>query len=686
MGSNFDKIAEIVETRNKTQVRAFYNTEVKRINSVLAPLGVQVDPADSEEVHTAMHNWHCMKEKLGPGGSFQELCKKPQDRNMFAWGLKKELDKSVWAEGKKEAKLKSLGLLPGGAGGVFDTGAAKKLGSTPVKTTANRGRPKGSSARAKNTCKVDSPASRNKAAARKAARRGGSASPNAAAVRAHTVAVTDNAPKVKEQKERLMLQLFPIDASTRAALVAGGFNPHLELTFRAKKSVTGLMQHLATKWAAALPHLPPGLDPKTSVLQLYPFEATSAAEATGAWNGRHEGVTATDIFDALGRPAAFRVRYGWVVEAEAAARPRLAPPPPPVHQASLARSRSRTPSPPNLSPRKRSAEEMAVAHPSFCQAPVQPGAFAAIFGGGGASGVPGSTAPIGSILGSDFTGDIMSFGGVGSGSAGIGNVGHNSVGVGGGVDDDFTLSGFGAGEFSKMCREMGFGDMETSRPPVHGDVGGGSGAEVGVVGLQGHGGMGVASVAPSAAGQAPAARETAPLVSAAPSEFDGYAQRQIISQFGAGNDSIPVAGLLEGDSMFSLTQMLGDVPNGTTAPSGQPVVGPTSFAGMFGGPLPDAMRAIGSGGATAAARNPAATVKPSKGKGEKKPVGRPKKEPTPVAPPSAANLMIMPKVSAPGMGMMVPGYTYTANGGILPVPVQQQQSTYYPQMIPHGGR
>ena len=94
-----------------SQVRTFYNTEVKRINTVLAPLGVQVDPSDAEEVHTAMHSWHSMKDKLGPGGSFQELCKKPQNRNLFAWDLKKELDKSVWAQGKKEAKLKSLGLL-----------------------------------------------------------------------------------------------------------------------------------------------------------------------------------------------------------------------------------------------------------------------------------------------------------------------------------------------------------------------------------------------------------------------------------------------------------------------------------------------------------------------------------------------------------------------------------------------
>ena len=64
VGSNFDKIAEIIQTRNRSQVRTFYNTEVKRINTVLAPLGVQVDPSDDEEVHTAMHSWHSMKDKL----------------------------------------------------------------------------------------------------------------------------------------------------------------------------------------------------------------------------------------------------------------------------------------------------------------------------------------------------------------------------------------------------------------------------------------------------------------------------------------------------------------------------------------------------------------------------------------------------------------------------------------------
>ena len=407
---------------------------------MLAPLGVQVDPADVEEVHAAMHSWHSMKDNLGPGERFQELCKKPQDRNLFAWGLKQELDKSVWAEGKKEAKLQALGLLPS----VLGDGG-KVLGVVSgSKTTAGArvGRPKGSGMnRSKGSCKADSPSSARKAAAAKKAARRGCSSPNAAAARAKADAAAGRAADSKMSKEpteRLMLQLFPIDASTRAALVAGGFNPHLELTFRAKKSVIGLMNHLKTKWAAATRHLPAGVNGKDAVLQLYPFEAASATETVGAWNDRHDGVTATDIFDACGRPAAFRVRYGWVPSAEAASRPHLAPPPPPVHQQSVAsrngsRSRSRSASPPNLSPRKRSAEELDVRHPSFCQAPVQPGSFEGMFAGG--ARVPA----VGSVFGADFGGDAA-FGLFAGGGAVQG--------------DDFTLSGFGGADFSNICREM----------------------------------------------------------------------------------------------------------------------------------------------------------------------------------------------------------------------------------------
>lgn len=565
----------MIETRNKTQVRAFYNTEVKRINSVLAPLGVQIDPSDAEEVSTAMDSWHDMKTRLAPGGSFQELCKRDHERNMFAWKFKNELDKSVFSEGKKEAKLKALGLIPA----VRGDGAGKVIGvvpSAPTKST-NRGRPKGS----KNGCKSSSPAGRKgtTAAGRKAARHG-SGSPSAAA-RSKSRGVVDAS---KEPKERLMLQLFPINGATRAALVAGGFNPHLELTFRAKKSVFGLMQHLASKWDKAVPHLPASVgEPRSrAVLQLYPFEAACAAEAAGAWNAAHEGVTATDIFNACGRPAAFRVRYGWVPPAEAATRPHLPPPPPPVHQPSVrSRSRSGSGSPPeSLSPRKRGAEEMDVAHvarsDSFCQEPVQGGVFGGIFGGGH------GMAP--SIFGSDLAGAAL-FGAP-----------TDAARLAPRPDGDFTLGGFGDGDFSNMCREMGLDDPVASRGAgmTTNAMAGASTAAGGTAGMMVANARAAKPNARGASGGTPIARA---LASAAPGELKGYAQRQIISEFGgAGEGSITVGAMLENDGLFSLTQMLGDVSEGAAAAGAAPVAGagPTNFAGMFGGPISEALGAIAS--------------------------------------------------------------------------------------------
>ena len=64
----------------------------------------------------------------------------------------------------------------------------------------------------------------------------------------------------------------------------------------------------------------------------------------------------------------------------------------------------------------------------------------------------------------------------------------------------------------------------------------------------------------------------------------GYSERQVISEFGGGD--VTVGTMLENDAMFSLTQMLGDVPEGNISHAGAPVAvpsGPSSFAGMFAG-------------------------------------------------------------------------------------------------------
>ena len=113
---------------------------------------------------------------------------------------------------------------------------------------------------------------------------------------------------------------------TKSALLAAGINPHLELTFRAKKSVPGLMQHLAVKWAGAVARLPKPLRDAEPTLQLYPFGARPrrARRVERVARRRHRDGHLRRVRP----PAMFRVRYGWVPGAEAAARPHLAPPPP----------------------------------------------------------------------------------------------------------------------------------------------------------------------------------------------------------------------------------------------------------------------------------------------------------------------------------------------------------------------
>ena len=172
-------------------------------------------------------------------------------------------------------------------------------------------------------------------------------------------------------------------------------------------------------------------------------------------------------------------------------------------------------------------------------------------------------------------------------------------------DGDFTLSGFGDGDFSNMCREMGLDDPVASRgagmttnamagasTAAGGTAGmtgatGATGASRRAAGLESRGagdGDGVASASARAGGAGARA-----LASAAPGELKGYAQRQIISEFGgAGEGSITVGAMLENDGLFSLTQMLGDVSEGAAAAGAAPVPGrvPPTSRGCSADPSP----------------------------------------------------------------------------------------------------
>ena len=184
----------------------------------------------------------------------------------------------------------------------------------------------------------------------------------------------------------------------------------------------------------------------------------------------------------------------------------------------------------------------------------------------------------------------------------------------GGVHGDFTLSGFGDGDFSNMCREMGLDGEPRFAARNDGESGAPPGLKSTVEGMAPEG----AAVEAGAGGVVP--RAPSPLASAAPGELTlGYAapRRHVLGafdaeapRFGAGEGSVAdAAAMLEAhdDGLFSLTRMLGDVDEEEGAHVEQQThtlggeerragvgdaresalapgaPGPTNFAGMFGG-------------------------------------------------------------------------------------------------------
>ena len=108
---------------------------------------------------------------------------------------------------------------------------------------------------------------------------------------------------VMDGKPRFVLQLFPIDDDVERAMHENNYKPLMELTFRQKKTVPGLIAHLSEKWLNAAPSA-------SHRLQLYPFEAKETPTTT-CWNATCTHLTAMDIYAEIGSPRCFRLRYGW---------------------------------------------------------------------------------------------------------------------------------------------------------------------------------------------------------------------------------------------------------------------------------------------------------------------------------------------------------------------------------------
>ncbi|KAL2613046.1 hypothetical protein R1flu_024738 [Riccia fluitans] len=103
---------------------------------------------------------------------------------------------------------------------------------------------------------------------------------------------------------KLKLQLFPFDDRIRKALEQDGLNPHLELTLKARKSISSVLNHLTQKWGRAAV--------ATGDLRLFPFSSQRSCGAIRqSWSNLDSDVSAADVHAALGNPTVFRLKYAW---------------------------------------------------------------------------------------------------------------------------------------------------------------------------------------------------------------------------------------------------------------------------------------------------------------------------------------------------------------------------------------
>ncbi|XP_041009644.1 TSL-kinase interacting protein 1 [Juglans microcarpa x Juglans regia] len=102
---------------------------------------------------------------------------------------------------------------------------------------------------------------------------------------------------------KIKLQLFPIDESTRMGLEKDGHNPYLELTLSARKKISSVLKRLNCKWG--------GSSIALGEPMLFPYNALKNSSSYRRWTLNDNDISAGYVYEAIGSPSIFRLRYGW---------------------------------------------------------------------------------------------------------------------------------------------------------------------------------------------------------------------------------------------------------------------------------------------------------------------------------------------------------------------------------------
>lgn len=352
VGKNFEKITCRVQSKNKDQVRHYYYRLVRRMNKLLGP-GFCLDAKNSKDTNAAMLRWWSLLEKYSCTASKLHL--KPRRFKIFVEALENQLlkDRNKSKRRRPHGDIYSptpstqvIGRAPGNDARSMkllpvDTQTATKIGATKGanfkrNVNANMNFSKGdlpSMKTAKQKRRTGVVASAAYRSWEQAAMAGVSLVADAAeqleraandrngssgtcstlqkemyssnnAICSHQVKETVIQPCVK-----LKLQLFPIDERTRKALEKDGHNPHLELTLSARKKISSILDHLNRKWGNS--------SIASGELMLFPYNVQLVELAScQRWTIEDTAASAADVYAAIGSPAIFRLRYGWISSTE----------------------------------------------------------------------------------------------------------------------------------------------------------------------------------------------------------------------------------------------------------------------------------------------------------------------------------------------------------------------------------
>lgn len=361
VGKNFEKITSRVQSKNKDQVRHYYYRLVRRMNKLLGP-GLCLDAKNSKDTNAAMLRWWSLLEKNSCRASKLHL--KPRKFKTFVEALEQQLKKDQKKNVRKRPS-QDENSLPTSPNGNSNQGRSSGNVARPVKVVlidsrnvpklgpgrssfkrnanigVNRSNNKGDSSTMKPPRQRRKPGAPSAAYRKweKAAIAGVSLVADAAEHLERAIydkEIVDDQDKSGQKgldqvenilppvpnfsqslfvdnnmhaiTGKLKLQLFPIDESTRRALETDKHNPHLELTLSTRKKISSVLEHLNRKWGNS--------SIASGEIMLFPFSVQRENfMASPRWT-QASVVNAAEVYAMIGSPPTFRLRYGWLSNAE----------------------------------------------------------------------------------------------------------------------------------------------------------------------------------------------------------------------------------------------------------------------------------------------------------------------------------------------------------------------------------